>query len=78
MARDTVHPGTGKTQVRFDDAVEYALSIVLDLDIFAMPVVDAEGRVIGDLSLSQVLHYLLNERREEHGPGVARTEQLRP
>jgi len=74
VARDTVHPGTGKTAVCFDDSVDCALSIMLDLDLFAIPVVDAEGRVIGDLSLSQVLHYLLNERREEHGPGVARTE----
>ena len=78
VARDTVHPGTGKTAVRFDDSVDCALSIMLDLDLSAIPVVDAEGRVIGDLSLSQVLRYLLKERREEHGPGVARTEQLRP
>ena len=64
VAGDTVHPGTGRTAVQFDDSVDCALSVMLDQDLFTVPVVDAEWRVIGDLSLSQVLCYLLREVRE--------------
>ena len=78
VARDALHPGTGTTAVRFDDSVDCALSIMLDLDLSAIAVVDAERRVIGDLSFSQVLRYLLKERREDHWAEVARTEQFRP
>jgi CBS domain-containing protein len=78
VARDTIGPGTGNTAVRVDDSVDSALSIMLDLDLSAIPVVDVQGGVIGDLSLSQVLRYLLKERREDHWAEVARTEQLRP
>jgi len=45
--------------IRPDDPLDQALQIMLDSDIIALPVVDDEGRILGDLTLSDVLRYLL-------------------
>ncbi len=58
-ARDAIHPGDEEVSVRPDDPLDQALQIMLDSDIIALPVVDDEGRILGDLTLSDVLRHLL-------------------
>lgn len=38
---------------------------MLQMDLVAVPVVDDEGRILGDLTLSRALRYLLSLSEEE-------------
>ena len=58
-ARDAIHPGGEEVSIRPDDPLDQALQIMLDSDIIALPVIDDEGRILGDLTLSDVLRHLL-------------------
>jgi CBS-domain-containing membrane protein len=58
-AMDAVNPGSEKAAVRPDDPVDRALQSMCEIDLVAIPVLDDEGRVMGDLTLSHVLRYLL-------------------
>ncbi len=62
---DVIHPGSRETGVRPDEPLDRALRSMLMDDIVAIPVVDAEGRILGDLSLAQVMRYLLCEADAE-------------
>lgn len=59
-ARDAISPGSEKAAVRLDDPVDFAVRNMLELDLVAIPVIDDEGRVIGDITLSHVLRNLLD------------------
>ena len=59
-ARDAIHPASKKVAVRFDDPVDRALNLMLEVDVIAIPVVDDENQIIGDLTLSRVLRYLFD------------------
>jgi CBS domain-containing protein len=58
-ASQAVHPGSQQASVRLDDQVDRALALMLQVDLIAIPVVDNTGYILGDLTLSQVLRYLL-------------------
>ena len=48
---------------------------MLQMDLVAVPVVDDEGRILGDLTLSRALRYLLSLSEEEASwPAPSRTE----
>jgi CBS domain-containing protein len=59
-ARDAIHPDSKKAAVHLDDPVDRALSLMLEVDIIAIPVVDDENQIMGDLTLSRVLRYLFD------------------
>jgi CBS domain-containing protein len=59
-ARDAIHSGSERAAVRLEDPVDRALQLMLDIDLIAIPVVDNEGRILGDLTLSHVLRNLLD------------------
>lgn len=59
-AQDAIHRGSKQAAVRPDDTVDRALRLMVDGDLIAIPVVDAEEHILGDLTLSRVLSYLLD------------------
>ena len=59
-AQDAIHPDSKRASVRLDDPVDRALKLMLELDLIAIPVVDDENQIIGDLTLSRVLRYLFD------------------
>jgi CBS domain-containing protein len=59
-ATDAIHPGSEKVAVRPEDTLDLALQLMLQTDLVSVPVVDDEGRILGDLTLSFVLRYLLD------------------
>jgi len=59
-AHDAIHPDSSKAAVRLDDPVDRALKLMLQVELIAVPVVDDENQIIGDLTLSRVLHYLFD------------------
>jgi CBS domain-containing protein len=61
---DALHPDSQKAAVRPGDPVDHALRLMLQLDLIAIPVVDDEGHILGDLTLSLVLRYLLDLEEE--------------
>lgn len=65
-AGEAVHPQSGGVAVRLDEPLDLALQRMLQADLIAIPVVDDEGRVVGDLTFSRVLRYVLDmeERRQ--------------
>lgn len=65
-AGDAIHPGSDKVAVRLDDPLDLALQRMLQADLIAIPVVDDEGRVVGDLTFSRVVRYVLDmeEKRQ--------------
>jgi CBS domain-containing protein len=67
-ARDTIHPDSKKAAVRPDDPVDRALKLMLEVDIIAIPVVDDENQIIGDLTLSRVLRYLFDQEAAPNDP----------
>ncbi|MGQ9586437.1 MAG: CBS domain-containing protein [Anaerolineae bacterium] len=70
-AGDAIHPESDKAAVRLDETLDVALQRMLLVDLIAIPVVDHEGRVQGDLTFSRVLWYLLDiERNISAPPGV--------
>ena len=60
-AKDAIHPGSQRASVQLDDPLDRALQLMLDIDLIAIPVVDNEGRILGDLTLSHALRYLLDK-----------------
>ena len=66
-ARDAIHPDSQQAVVQPDDPVDHAVQLMLEHDLIAIPVVDDERRILGDLTLSRVLRHLLdlnNSKRE--------------
>ncbi|GAB4524674.1 MAG: hypothetical protein Kow0047_34220 [Anaerolineae bacterium] len=59
-AREAIHPRSDEAAVQLDTLLSHALRKMIDLDLVAIPVVDEEGRVIGDLTLSNALQFLLS------------------
>jgi len=54
-ARDLARGDYGSRGVRETDSLQTALDKMLDFDEDIIPVLDSEGRVLGDLRLSEVL-----------------------
>jgi CBS domain pair. len=54
-AKDLVAPDTQKLSVKEGDTLQIALDKMLDYEQDVIPVLDEEGRILGDLSLSEVL-----------------------
>jgi CBS domain-containing protein len=59
-AKDAIHSGSQRAAVQLDDPLDRALQLMLDIDLIAIPVVDNEGRILGDLTLSHALRHLLD------------------
>ncbi|MGC8837085.1 MAG: CBS domain-containing protein [Anaerolineae bacterium] len=59
-AGEAIHPESDRAAVRLDDTLDLALQRMLQADLIAIPVVDGEGKVVGDLTFSRVLRYVLD------------------
>lgn len=68
-AKDVIHPGSRDTGVRPDEPLDHALRQMLDHDIVSIPVMDAEGVVLGDITLARVMRYLLCASKPRSAPG---------
>jgi len=62
-AKDIIHRDSSETYVKPEDTLTSALEMMLNEDILAIPVVDEEKRIIGDLILSEVLHVIVRSAR---------------
>lgn len=62
-AKDVVHKGSSAAYVRPDDNVAKALDLMTKHDLITVPVVDARGRVMGDLTLLEILSKLVSRSR---------------
>jgi CBS domain-containing protein len=67
-AQDAIHPDSKKAAVRLDDPVDRALKLMLEVDLIALPVVDDENQIVGDLTLTRVLRYLFDLESVPTGP----------
>ncbi|NPV09769.1 MAG: CBS domain-containing protein [Anaerolineae bacterium] len=67
-ASDVIHPGSRETGVRMDEPLDHALRQMLNHDIVAIPVVDDQGVVLGDLTRARVMRYLLCLSGPRPGP----------
>jgi CBS domain-containing protein len=65
-ARDAIHPDSQQAVVQPDDPVDHAVQLMLEQDLIAIPVVDDERRILGDLTLSRVLRHLLDLNNSKH------------
>ncbi len=73
-AKDTIRPDSQEAAVQADDLLDRALRLMLEMDLLAVPVVDDEGRILGDLTLSGVLRYILSLSEDEASqPASSRT-----
>ena len=59
-AHEAVSPGSQQAAVRLSDPVDTALDLMLQTDLVAIPVLDDGGRIIGEITLSHVLRFLLD------------------
>jgi len=59
-ASDAIHPGSENVAVRPEATLHLALQLMLEADLVTVPVPDLGGRILGDLTLSSVLRYLLD------------------
>jgi CBS domain-containing protein len=66
-ARDAIRPASQQTAVQLDVSVDRALQLMIEADLITVPVVDNEGCILGDLTLSHILRYLLD--LEDSGQG---------
>ena len=64
-AKDVIRPDSQETALRANDPLDRALRLMLEMDLLAVPVVDDEGRILGDLTLSRVLRYILSLSEDE-------------
>ena len=73
-AKDTIRPDSQEAAVQADDPLDRALRLMLEMDLLAVPVVDDGGRILGDLTLSGVLRYILSLSEDEASqPASSRT-----
>ena len=68
-AHDAIHPDSKNAAVRPDDPVDRALNLMLQVDLIAVPVVNDDNQIIGDLTLSRVLRYLFDVEAALTDPG---------
>jgi len=66
-AGDLVHLDKSYS-VREKDSLQTALDMMLDHEEDVVPVVDGEGRIVGDLTLAEVLLHALNSDRQSGMP----------
>lgn len=64
-AKDIIHRYSSETYVKPEDSLTSALEMMLNEDILAIPVVDEEKKIIGDLILSEVLHAIVQSARAD-------------
>ena len=55
-----------------DDSCVAALRLLLGVDLVALPVIDEEGRVIGDLTFAHLARHLLPPEDAEHPDDIGR------
>jgi len=65
-ACDLAAPGSRQAAVRPEDSLEDALERMARYDLTDIPVVDAAGRIVDDLRLSEVLLSALSAQGEAH------------
>lgn len=57
---DAIHPGSENVAVRPEDTLDLDLELTLQADLVTVPVLDPSGPILGDLTPSCVLRYLLD------------------
>jgi CBS domain-containing protein len=58
-AKDLVHKGSRDAYVRLNDDVVKALLLMIDHDLIDVPVLDSNGRIVGDIGVSDIMLKLL-------------------
>lgn len=59
-AGQVMHPDSQKAGIMPGDSLAQALRQMIELNLIVLPVVDEEGRLLGDLKLSELLTVVLN------------------
>lgn len=58
-AKDIIHRDSSETYVKPEDNLTSALDMMFNEDVLAIPVVDEEKKILGDLMLSEVLYAIV-------------------
>ncbi|MBS7651447.1 CBS domain-containing protein [Candidatus Bathyarchaeota archaeon] len=61
-AREIIHRHSYDAYVKPDDDLIKALDLMVSMDVIDIPVVDEQGRILGDLKLSDVLNKISRTR----------------
>lgn len=59
QVKDVIHPYSWGITVKPEDDLLKALDLMVDHDLIDVPVVDQEGRIVGELKLSDILIKIL-------------------
>ena len=63
IAKNIIRRDSSEIYVKPEDSLNSALELMVNEDILAIPVVDEEKRIIGDLILSEVLYAIVRSAR---------------
>lgn len=66
-AKEACHPHSHLAAVSPNDGLDEALGRMVAHDLIDVPVVDAKGKILGDLRLTQILAKTLETRHGAHG-----------
>lgn len=58
-AGEIIHPGSRRAIVRPHDTLDYALHLMIELDLICLPVLDDTDQIIGDLKLMEILSCII-------------------
>lgn len=64
-AKDIMHKYSAEAYVKPEDSLDLALDIMLNEDTLAIPVIDDEKKIIGDLIFSEVLDAIIRTQDKE-------------
>jgi len=64
-AKDIMYKYSAEAFVKPEDSVELALDMMLNEDTLAIPVVDEEKKIIGDLTFSEVLEAIIRTQDKQ-------------
>lgn len=59
IAKDIIRRGSSEIYVKPEDSLNSALELMFNEDISSIPVVDEEKKIVGDLTLSEVLNAIV-------------------
>jgi len=58
-AGEIIHPGSRRAIVRPHDTLDYALHLMIELDLICLPVLNDTDQIIGDLKLMEILSCII-------------------
>ncbi|OGD54946.1 hypothetical protein A3K80_01940 [Candidatus Bathyarchaeota archaeon RBG_13_38_9] len=64
-AKDIMHKYSAEAYVKPEDSLDLALDIMLNEDTLAIPVIDEEKKIIGDLTFLEVLDLIIQKQDKQ-------------